>query len=200
MSEHRNAPHRPVWGRSCWGSGDRNTFLSVPLCTGTHCQLWFVHICASLSPGTSQQHLRAPTLHRFPESPRNPSHSTEHPARPRGAQHTSLREFPPFVSPARLQEGRRGAKSHLLPAFTPSTTKPLQHSQQAPKGFLQGQKQRGEGRSRHQAESQVKLEGAYLPLPGPAEHREQLLCLFGAPQVEPGCSFDIPCNFPPAHT
>lgn len=48
-------------------------------------------------------------------------------------------------------------------------------------------------------QSRATLEGPYLPRSGAAERGERLQRGCWAPQTQPGCSFDIPCNFPPAH-
>lgn len=154
--EQRNAPPQNPWGRSCWAQGTGAPSLTLPLPTRARCQL---QLCTSV-PAAALAPLRAGTLPTPRESPRDqccPEPSQQHLCAhrtacvPQGCPGTSLRECPRFGNPPGAVGGKTGCKESPSPCRaekpSPRSTILLHHSQQASKGFVQGQKQEGrEGR------------------------------------------------------
>lgn len=104
--------------------------------------------------------------------------------------------------PPQPWEAKQGTESHHLP---PSRAKSLQLPALPPlqppeAGCFASLGQKGAGASwLERAQSRAPLEGPYLPRSGAAGRGEGRQRGCWAPQTQPGCSFDIPCNFPPAH-
>lgn len=146
--------------------------------------------------------LRAQTPWAFPEnhSPRNhfclgeqhhPAshfHPTKDPAGPRRPQACNAAGIPVIRERSRScgRKNRAQRATISLPAqggnpsppSTATSTKPPPFPTDLQRHLCFSQQQKQTGGELSQAESRVKLEGPYLPRPGPAEHREQLPCLF----------------------